>query len=130
MVRASTCVKQYRLCSALASVCLGLAFLMPASVPAQDVPSDPAKTIQDLARKQTPLPAPVRNMGDQPAVSAGRQSGLGADELIRLGLAPIDPALLPKLGDAPSEPDSSVGATVLAVAVFVLGVYVLGRVLR
>jgi hypothetical protein len=130
MFRSSACIKHFRLCSALAAVCLGLAFLTPASVQAQGVPSDPARTLDALARRQAPAPT----MSEQPASSPGRQPGLGADELSRLGLAPIDPALLPKLedvhGDASPVSDSSVGATLLAAAVFVLGVFVLGRVLR
>jgi hypothetical protein len=134
MIRSSACIKHHRLGSALAAVCLGLVFLSPASVPAQGVPSDPARMLDDLARKQAPVASPAPTMSDQPAASPGRQPGLGADELSRLGLAPIDPALLPKLedvhGDASPGSDSSVGATLLAAAAFVLGVFVLGRVLR
>jgi hypothetical protein len=136
MARKSTGIIKYRLCSALAACGLVLASLAPVSASAQDVTSGSGtvvRSLDDIARKSAP-PTSVPNMSDQPDATPGRQPGMVSDELTRLGLAPIDPTRLPKLadarGDAPPEPDSGIGATLLAAAAFVLLVYVLGRVLR
>ncbi|MGB8843295.1 MAG: hypothetical protein WCC64_19745 [Aliidongia sp.] len=136
MVRSSIGIKRHRLGRALVAA-IGLWAVAVGPVPAQDRPNQPASAgqlLDELAGKDRPAAPTVvqRDTSDAASGVPSRES----DQLSRLGLAPLDPAHLPRLrdgrGNAPPADDdpAGVGATIFATVVFILAFFLLSRVFR
>jgi hypothetical protein len=104
------------------------------TAPAQDRPNQPANAgqlLDELAGKDRPAaPTAVQREKSDSA------SGVLSRESDQLGLAPLDPARLPRLHDGrgnappPDDDPTGFGATIFATVAFVLAFFLLSRAMR
>jgi hypothetical protein len=136
MVRSSVCPNRPRLGGALVAA-IWLWAVAAGHAPAQDRPSDPASAgqlLDELAGKDRPA-TPTAIQRDKSDAASGLPSR-DSDQLTRLGLAPLDPARLPKLRDGrgnappPDDDPTGLGATIFGTVAFVLVFFLLSRAMR